>query len=95
MRPEADSVRNYYFNPLFRAPDTDAEDHPRIEELSDPSRYDQALFVRQMHAANLLDCRSAREEFFNAEILAQEILDKGEQREIQALRLWAMALESV
>ncbi|MHA6784714.1 hypothetical protein ACVGOW_27505 [Pseudonocardia saturnea] len=95
IREGAREVYGYYFNPVMRAAilDDDGNDS-ELKELPDPQRYDGALFVRQMHEAGLADCRSAREEFFNAEILTQEILDKSEPREVKALRSWSMALRS-
>jgi len=94
LRGEARDVREFYFNPVFRVAGAEEAGEPLVQELLDPDRYDGALFVRQMEEADLPDCRAAREEFFNAEILTQEILDKGDNRETQALQLWSMALRS-
>lgn len=95
IREGARDVLEYYFNPVAHvAIIEDDRLEPELKDLPDPERYDGALFVRQMYEAGLMDCRSAREEFFNAEILTQEILDKGETREVKALRSWSITLRS-
>lgn len=92
----AADVRNHYFSPLFTVPSTTADtEEPRgLEELIDDSKYDGALFVRQMDEAGLPETFAAKEAFFNAEILEREVVDKGIQPEIAALSTWRVRVSS-
>ena len=56
-----------------------------IEALTDEGRYDSALFVRQLAAAGITETRSARREFFNAEILQREVRNKAIDEEVAEL----------
>lgn len=88
---ETTAVRNHYFNPVAVLPSTSEADGPAqraLLRLIDGSEYDDALFVKQMTAANLIETLPAREAFFNAEILGQEITDKGVPAEVVALTNW-------
>ncbi|WP_146069607.1 serine/threonine protein kinase [Arthrobacter sp. B0490] len=94
--PAAAAVRNHYFSPIFPLPPTTADpEEPRgLEELVDNTKYDGALFVRQMDEAGLPETFAAREAFFNAEILEREVTDKGVQPEISALSTWRVRVSS-
>lgn len=94
--PAAADVRNHYFSPLFTMPSTTADpEEPRgLEELLDDTKYDGALFVRQMDEAGLPETFAAREAFFNAEILEREVVDKGIQPEFAALSTWRVRVSS-
>lgn len=82
-------IQQSYFQPVVSIP-TGGESQPdrALLELEDETRYQDALFVRQMHEANLMETREASESFFNAEILAQEIQDKGVPGELRSLQNW-------
>jgi hypothetical protein len=92
----AADVRNHYFSPLFPLPPRTADlEEPRgLEELVDDTKYDGALFVRQMDEAGLPETFAAREAFFNAEILEREVTDKGIQPEVSALSTWRVRVSS-
>ena len=92
----ATDVRNHYFSPIFPLPSTAANtEKPRgLEELVDNTKYDDALFVRQMDEAGLPETFAAREAFFNAEILEREVVDKGIQPEVSALSTWRVRVSS-
>jgi hypothetical protein len=92
----AADVRNHYFSPIFSLPPTTAApEEPRgLEELVDNTKYDGALFVRQMDEAGLPETFAAREAFFNAEILEREVTDKGIQPEVSALSTWRVRVSS-
>lgn len=77
-------------------PGTIAGDLPErpLHELEDDAQFDDALFVRQMEAAHLPETRSAREAFFNAEVLTQEVEDKSVPGELDRLRRWRMRVDS-
>jgi len=89
-------VFTHYFNPVVTIGTGSAASAPvrPLEELTDPSRFDDTLFVKQMVEAKLTATRTAREAFFNAEILGQEIADKAVTVEIDALRNWRMRIAS-
>lgn len=79
---DAKDTREYYFSPFG----TPKPQPPRpTQRLEDLSLYDGALFVKQMHEAGLVACDEAKEEFFNAEILAHEVTDKAIAEEVEAL----------
>lgn len=96
MAPGAEHVRVHYFSPVIVVPGTstgDSDERP-LHELDDDAQFDDALFVRQMEVAQLLETRSAREAFFNAEILTQEVEDKAVPAELDKLRRWRMRVDS-
>ena len=82
ISPDADDVRAHYYS-AGMAP-VPGEDLP-VCRLDDPERYDHALFVRQMREAGHVELASCKEQFFNAEIVAREIHDKGVPEEERAL----------
>lgn len=93
--PAGEHVRKFYFSPVFAVPEqTDADIARGLEELIDESKYDGALFVRQLDEAGLPETFSAREAFFNAEILEREVTDKGLVTEMSALSTWRVAVSS-
>lgn len=97
MAPSAADVRNYYFNPVIVVPHEPGEaslETRALHELLDDTQFETALFVHQMEVANLLETRSAREAFFNAEILTQEVEDKAVPAELDRLRNWRIRVES-
>ncbi|WP_426621588.1 hypothetical protein [Microbacterium sp. As-52] len=90
-----EDVRRFYFSPVFAVPERSEDEVERgLEELVDESKYDGALFVRQLDEAGLPETRSAREAFFNAEILEREVTDKGLSTEVSALSTWRVAVSS-
>ncbi|MAS53416.1 MAG: hypothetical protein CMJ44_02095 [Pimelobacter sp.] len=96
MAPGAEHVRTHYFNPVIVIPRDGGHGvtERAMHELDDEAQFDDALFVRQMEAANLLETRSAREAFYNAEILTQEVEDKAVPAEMDRLRRWRMRVDS-
>ena len=67
--------------------DAGAPPPPRIAELRDPTIYDDALFVRQLREAQIAKLDSAKQQFFNAEILEREVGAKSVQAEVEELAL--------
>lgn len=96
MAPGAEHIRAHYFNPVIVVPTARADggEERSLHELDDEEQFRDALFVRQMEAANLLETRSAREAFFNAEILTQEVEDKAVPAELDRLKRWRMRVDS-
>jgi hypothetical protein len=81
ISPDAAHVRAEYYG----APTTTDDATLPVLRLTAPDQYDNALFVRQMREAGHLELTSCKEQFFNAEIIAREVHDKGVQAELQAL----------
>ena len=82
MSSDCAHVREGYFGQLGLA-------SPRplpIEPLSDPHMYDRALFVAQLHEAGITEDSSAKLQFFNAELLSHEVVDKGVTEELEELQ---------
>jgi hypothetical protein len=73
------------------------KEHPErdIQELPDFSLYEEALFIRKLKAGRTTEVTSAKTQFFNAELLAQEILDKGDLSEISSFRGLKEKLRSI
>jgi hypothetical protein len=57
-----------------------------IKELPDPALFSDALFIQKLKAARISEVHSAKTQFFNAELLTQEIIDKGDYLEINSLK---------
>lgn len=94
---DSTAVRDYYFSPVVELTPGGSSAFPSrpLQALVDASRFDDALFVRQMQEAKLTSTRAAREAFFNAEILGQEIADKGIPAEIATLQSWRQHVTSI
>lgn len=83
LSPDADGIREHYFRLSGSGPDSAIE--MRIEELPRGTDYEDALFVAQLKAAGLQRLDTAKRAFFNAEILARDVTDKGIAAELDAL----------
>lgn len=66
-----------------------------IHELPEPHLFSDALFIQKLKAAGILEFTSAKTQFFNAELLTQEIIDKGELSEINSLKSLKEKLRSL
>jgi hypothetical protein len=82
-RPDAAHVRRHYYDPYAPEPVRRAPVRPL--DPVEATNLDAALFVRQLRAAGHTEVESAKHEFFNADLLARETLDKGVRAEIEAL----------
>lgn len=80
---EGESVRSHYYGRsiITRPPETRTVANP-----PDSGSFDSALFVRQLREAGHVELEAAKREYFNAEILAREVLDKGVRHELKGLR---------
>jgi hypothetical protein len=86
VSPDAEDVRRHYYDPY--APHAMApERRAPVVALpdADAHRFDEALFVRQLREAGHVEFDAAKREFFNAELLARDIVDKGVAEELAAL----------
>ncbi len=79
--PDAGSVRRHFYDPR------PARSEAAIVDLGngDAERLETALFIRQLRAAGQVEVAAAKHQFFNAELMAREIVDKGVPAEVEAL----------
>jgi hypothetical protein len=57
-----------------------------VADLPDDSMYEEALFVAQLRRAAVPELSSAKQQFFNAELLVREVTDKALAEELTELR---------
>lgn len=82
LSPDAEAVRRQYYEP--------ARQERRVAQVvdladEDSARLDSALFVRQLREAGHVEVSASKHQFFNAELMAREIVDKGVPAEVAAL----------
>lgn len=82
ISPDADSVRRHYYEPA-QATRPEATVVGLDEE--DADRLETALFVRQLREAGNVEVSASKQQFFNAELMAREVVDKGVPAEVAAL----------
>jgi hypothetical protein len=80
--PDADSIRNEFLPPFAAA---EVSSRP-IKPLPPGTTYDEMLFIAQLKEAGIGELQAAREEFFNAELLERDVVDKGVEQEVAGLQ---------
>ena len=88
ISPDADHVRRHYYGPPTPQPSvrsTSAETTVAQLPPDEDAKLDSALFVRQLREAGHAEVAAAKREFFNAELMAREVVDKGVPLEVAAL----------
>lgn len=82
LAPDAESVRKHYYEPA-----RSERAFAQLVDLADgdSDRLDSALFVRQLREAGHVEVSASKHQFFNAELMAREIVDKGVPSEVSAL----------
>ena len=80
---EGEPVRTHYYG---RSISTRPPETRTVLDPPDVGSFDSALFVRQLREAGHAELDAAKREYFNAEILAREVLDKGVRDELKGLR---------
>ena len=76
--PDATQVREAFFGASVAVP-------RRTEDLPDETMYEETLFVAQLRAAKVPELSAAKKAFFNAEILAREVVAKAVDEELREL----------
>jgi hypothetical protein len=76
--PDATHIREAFFGSSLALP-------RRTEDLPDEAMYDETLFVAQLRAARIAELSAAKKAFFNAEILAREVVAKAVDEELREL----------
>lgn len=82
---DADHLYQAYFERGGAAGPATPVERP-LEELEDPEAFDDSLFVAQLLEARITRLEGAKRQFYNADILAREVTDKGVDRELNELR---------
>jgi hypothetical protein len=77
--PEGKPVRVQFLNEPEEAPLRD------VVELPANRDFDEMLFVKQLRAAGLIELTAPKREFFNAEVLARDVQEKGVPSEVAEL----------
>jgi len=84
LSPDAINVARHYFpNSVAGGP---AGTIAEVLPLPDEHGYDEALFIRQLEAAEIVENESAKQQFFNYEVLARDVADKADPVEIKTLK---------
>lgn len=97
LQEDARDVRREYFPQTVsdREPDSvDAVPEP-IARAADPSEFDNALFVKQLHAAGHVETDAMRGLFFATEALFRDYTAKGDQRALDALEELHLDIQEV
>lgn len=82
ISPDADQVRRYFYEP---AQAVHSEAAVVSLEVHDADKLESALFVRQLREAGHVEVETSKQQFFNAELMAREVVDKGVKSEVAAL----------
>lgn len=90
ISPDGANVRRHYYDPYVvdnrTAPAQPSYRAPVLPVTEDEAKaLETTLFVRQLREAGHKQANSAKREFFNADLLAREIVDKAVPTEIAAL----------
>ncbi len=84
LSPDAASVRRHYYEPAARPMPRDPVSVVELAE-EDAEKLDTALFVRQLREAGHVEVTASKRQFFNADLMAREVFDKGVPAEVAAL----------
>jgi len=87
IKPDCAHVRRHFYDPYAQPAATAHQQRVPLHDLDLEAHdgLDRALFVRQLHAAGHVETSAAKREYFNADLLAREILDKRVPAELDAL----------
>ena len=83
--PEAANVRRLYYDPY--SPPGESEPALSVTGMSkdEADALDGALFVRQLLEAGHAETDAAKRQFFNADLLARDVINRGIERELTGL----------
>ncbi|MEV0327443.1 hypothetical protein AB0H63_13495 [Micromonospora echinospora] len=87
ISPDAADVRRTYYDPYHAAGSVTVAAGPPVLPVTEDvaASLDMTLFVRQLREAGHRQVTSAKLQFYNAELLAREIVDKNVPSEVAAL----------
>ena len=81
---DAAHVRRAYYH-VFGPAESTTEPDRDVQPVADVAVLESALFVRQLQEAGHAELDAAKLQFFNADLMAREITDKGVPQELGAL----------
>ena len=98
--PDAQHIARHYFGPdtsIIRKVLEELKEQPEraLECLPDQVMYEKALFIKKLKAGGASEIYSAKTAFFNAELLTQEVFDKGDSVEINSIQNLKLKLRSM
>lgn len=86
LTAEAREIRATYFGgPNSDAPPAPAPFEVPVQDVPAGSDFDDMLFIKQLKAANVEEVEAAKHQFFNAEILSRDVVDRGVPEEMGVL----------
>ncbi|GAA3292884.1 serine/threonine protein kinase [Dactylosporangium vinaceum] len=87
VKPDCAHVRRHFYDPYAQPSGPVGAPRVPLHDLrpEDDRELEHALFVRQLRAAGHAEVSAAKREYFNADLLAREILDKRVPGELDAL----------
>ncbi len=83
------TIANYFIQAMADDPERD------IQTLPEPELFKESSFVKKLKLGGISELLSAKTQFFNAELLVQELLDKGDPIEITAVHSLQEKLRSI
>ncbi len=98
MREDARDIRREYFPDTIPTAGREIEPVPsaeRIATITDRRQFDDALFVKQLHAAGHLETDAMRGLFFATEALFRDYTAKGDQRSLDAIQELHLDIQEV
>lgn len=84
LAPDAANIARHFFP--NSVPGGPLETVAEVLPLPGEHGYDDALFIRQLEAADISENESAKRQFFNYEALARDVADKADPTEIKTLQ---------
>lgn len=91
-KPDASDVRLEYFPHL---PPVHQPQAPAVERVPSEAALDELLFIRQLHEAGLVELGSAKEQFYNAEVVERDLADKRLETQVRAFDGMRRGLRSI
>jgi hypothetical protein len=91
-KPDATDVRLEYFPHL---PPVHEPQAPEVQAVPTGAGLDELLFVRQLREAGLVELDSAKEQFYNAELVQRDLTDKGLTLRVRAFDGMRRGLRSI
>jgi len=91
LTPDAAELRSVFFPVATGGPVAP----PAVADLPAAVTYEDMLFIKQLEAAQIHEHGSAKQQFFNAELLSREVADKRVAEHVLALQAERADLRSI
>lgn len=91
LTPDAAALRSVFFPAAGGGPVAP----PAVADLPADVTYEDMLFIKQLEAARIHEHGSAKQQFFNAELLSREVADKRVSEHVLALQAERADLRSI